>query len=436
MYFNLKVIFNQSNVIINHRHVLKLTLHNGVWALLDFGELTPRTPDGYYVNGYFTESPPNPYQRARGISRVLTYHGPGLLWNHNDTLDTKAAPRPVKEQPAASVAEHGHYYTWPTKVVLVPNHPAEQGHATAEDFLQALEADLAAGPANAAAAAAAPGQALAVPGMAPGQQAVPALVNAPAMVPAPLPVFVPAMLPAQVPAVVLATPKKAMKNNRSKAAAATPKLGQVPLVEEPETSGPSNFAATFNPPPRDDEVLRSESPVESEPVIRRRTKKPKKYDMEDDVEPLASASSPSAPIFSDSDGTPAAVLDFEASPSQASVFSPTSVAFTSPSILRRKKAPATKKKTTINKKLTFETPVDPPLGVATAAPFDIKSLFETEAVEGDEEEEEESEELKHARRLLKKVKKQNKASKARLTKLRKNAEIIEVHDSGSEDIEF
>jgi hypothetical protein len=112
------------------------------------------------------------------------------------------------------------------------------------------------------------------------------------------------------------------------------------------------------------------------------------------------------------------------------------VAFTSPSILRRKKAAATKKKAPINKKLTFETPVDPPLGVATAAPFDIKSLFETEAVEGDEEEEEESEELKRARRLLKKVKKQNKASKARLTKLRKNAEIIEVHDSGSEDIAF
>ena len=421
------------------RHCLKSTLQNGVWALLDFGELAPRTVNGLYANGYYTETPANSYQRARGISRVFSYHGPGLLWNHNDTLDLGAAPKPVTQQPAASVTQHGHYYTWPTKVTLLPNnHAGEQGHVTAEAFLQAFEAHVnqnAAGPHAAAAVAAAP--------------LAPLPVFQPAVLPAPVPavplatitLVVPTQAPAlaagnvatssdsafvtassfeALPTVALATPKKSTKAGNSK------RLVQVPVavtdMEELEAPSPqsSNFVASFNPPPNDDNS-RSESPVESEPpIIRRRTKKPRKFELEDD-EPLAST--PAEVIFHDSERTPATAK--EVSPSTT---------FTSPSILRKKKAPVNKKTRTtpINKKLSFEAPP------ATPA-FDVRTLFETEAVEASEdeqeeepenpEEESESEDLKTARRLLKQaqaLRRRAVAPKPKLTRLRKTVPAVKA----------
>jgi len=430
--------------------------------------------NGHYANGYYTETPANPYQRARGISRVFSYHGPGQLWNHNDTLDVRAAPRPVSEQPAASVSQHGHYYTWPTKISLLPNNNLNVGgHATAEAFLQAFEAHVDAGHVAAVVAA---------PPAAPGPFGAAPI--------APLPVFVPAVLPAPVPAVPLAsmthvgpslpatlatgnvatsnnsgyvtapapmasslvtlptialqTPKKTVKAGNSKRIVQNP----VTDMEVLETPQANNFAASesFNPPPND-EIPRPDSPVESEPIIRRRTKKPKKYELEDD-EPLTS--SPQEVIFSDSDKTSATAK--KVSPSSES-------AFTSPSILRKKKIPINKrtKTTPINKKLAFE-PLESTAPPVAAPAFDIKRLFETEAVEASEDEQEEepenpdeeseSEDLKTARRLLAQaqaLRKRAVATKPKLTRLRKTkpkaapraasaktrapAEVIEILDS-------
>ena len=423
-----------------------------MWALVAFGPLAPQDANGMYPNGFFSVGQPNQYQRARGIDRVLTYHSPGLVWNHGDVLDINACPRPLQEQPEASVLSHGPYYTWPTKQVAVIAAAEAQGPVSVQGFLQAYATTI-------------------------GAPAPPLIQAANPVLPAPIPVFVPAFIPAQqlqatgsaptssptaaatatTTAATTGTAATAATAAASRAAAARAAAARaaaeadaaeaeaeayaaatiVPTASTAMMSTPphkstkarsdgkenGSFVSTFNVLVEDSEA----SEAESEPTARHsRSKSPvAKALASDDEEPLVAATPvPLAAI----EGT----KDEHDEPVEApSASSETTMSFASPTILR-KKGSATKprsKKTPINKTLTFEEDANVIEPVAHFnAGFDITTLFETEAIEDKLDYN-----VKRARRLLKNSKEATKAQKKRAAERKKEEEALASELAASSD---
>jgi hypothetical protein len=412
------------------RACVQVTLNNGMYALVDFGALLPKGPNGEYPLGFYAESEPNDYQRARGITRVYTYHSPGLPWNHSDVLHVDAAPKPMLVQPEVSIAQHGPYYTWPTKLqqLAAAHHAvaAAAQPANPTDFLQAYAATI-----NAA----------------PAPQANPAHLAI-----APLEAFVPAFIPAAA-AAIAAPPSSSTITTTSNlqvmlanqqavtTTAAAVQQPDAPTIIPPTVTimstpppmaaasssskrgkATGDFAPNFNVP--NDEHTASTSEPQTDPTPRRQ--KPRTLELEDEAS-NASSSPPSAQqaLLTDSDGTPGGPME---SP-QAAATPSDAEDFKIPTILGKKttKRAAARKKP-INKKLAFDDVIEPePLFQSPG--FDIKTLFETEAVE-----EKITGDIKMARRLLKKSKAQRKKAAASARLRKESDEALEMELDAEQEL--
>ena len=325
-----------------NRQVLAQTQHNATWAIVEFQELAARAPNGCFPQGYFTVAPPNPWQQARGIQKVYSYHSPGPMSNHFDVLHVAAVPRPTS-QTAEHAQAFGPYWTWPTKYAqetAVYEEPA----VDAESFLEAFKAAL-----------------------------QPARPSRPA--PAAKPMLT--MLPSNASTVAMG-PQAVTYVTPTRLAAASSASSQGNRV----ASSASNYAPNFRPLAEEEATFKPlvAEPDEDDdtPVIRRQAKR---TIMEDDNDDDDDDDDDDEEECIDMDATPPksasrqessasdASSDLLDGSSNSAFTSPKSVAFTSPSILRTKKAQ-------VNKKLQFSPAADQE---EPQAAFNVKSLFEDEA---------------------------------------------------------
>jgi hypothetical protein len=212
-----------------------------------------------------------------------------------------------------------------------------------------------------------------------------------------------------IPAFIPASSKQAAATSASTATEHAIPL--TTMTTPPKAKGGTNkatgdFASTFNVPNGESDAVQESSDsrqgAEHEPVV---------------------DSSELTTISSDSNATPSGPSDTP----ELKEASPSTVAFTTPSILRKTATKKKEKKTPVNKKLVFEeTDNDKP-----KASFDIMTLFETEAIE-----EKLDHNVKVAKRLLKKSKMRGKkieaAAKAAKQSDEDLLEGIETEDHAAE----